>query len=118
VTLEAPHVKKVAIGGLNAQNIDRVRYQSETPWLGARLDGVAVVSALMSADDPIEAARHLKGIFDGNPPFARQQKWIPQPTLTVEEIKSEISTILMRVQEITPLVHHLTNNVHLLQNLS
>ena len=55
VSLQVSQVKAVAIGGLNANNIARVRYQSETPSLGAKLDGVAVVSALMSAENPRQA---------------------------------------------------------------
>src|SRR5947207_13651062 len=52
VSLQVSRVKTVAIGGLNVDNIARIRYQSETSSPLAKLDGVAVVSALMSADNP------------------------------------------------------------------
>jgi thiamine-phosphate diphosphorylase/hydroxyethylthiazole kinase len=105
-------VRTVAIGGLNASNIARVCYQSETPSIsGAELDGVAVVSALISASHPVEAARRLKNIIGGTPTFATGELWLPSRTLSVADIGPEISKILNLVQEHTPLVHHLTNNV-------
>ena len=46
----------VAIGGLNADNMDVL---SESP-----IAGVAVVSAVMKAADPAAAAAHIKEKFD------------------------------------------------------
>ena len=81
VSLQASRVKTVAIGGLNANNIARMRYQSETPSSGSKLDGVAVVSALMAADNPREAASQLKKIFQETPTFVHKQNWAPQGDL-------------------------------------
>jgi thiamine-phosphate diphosphorylase / hydroxyethylthiazole kinase len=111
VSLQASCVKVVAIGGLNAGNIARIRFQSETPSSGSKLDGVAVVRALMSAGNPYEAASQLKKIFQETPPFIHKQNWTPQKDLSVSGIRDEIARILQTVQKETPLVHHLTNNV-------
>ncbi|HCI55705.1 MAG TPA: thiamine phosphate synthase, partial [Bacteroidales bacterium] len=46
----------VAIGGINAKNAAEV--------LMAGADGLAVVSAIVSADDPMKAARELRKIID------------------------------------------------------
>ena len=106
-------MKTVAIGGLNASNISRVRYQSETPSLGAKLDGVAIVSAMMSAENPRETARELKGLFLSAPPFITSQSWQSKEIASATDLKSEMIRILEKIQKETPLVHHLTNNVYL-----
>lgn len=49
---EAVPIPVVAIGGLNAGNMDILE--------GCRIDGVAVVSAIMKAEDPKKAAEELK----------------------------------------------------------
>jgi thiamine-phosphate pyrophosphorylase len=53
----AVDVPVVAIGGINASNIDEV--------LAAGADAVAVISAVCGADDPREAARRLAERFEG-----------------------------------------------------
>jgi thiamine-phosphate diphosphorylase / hydroxyethylthiazole kinase len=109
---QKPPVRTVAIGGLNVSNIARVRYQSETEELGARLDGVAVVSALMGASNPKQAAEELRRVFESPPSFIiRQKAFSPSVEFTLEHMKDDITRILNAVQEQTPLVHHLTNNV-------
>ena len=113
---QSPPVKTVAIGGLNQSNIARVMYQSATPSENATLNGVAIVSALMSADNPREAAANLKSLFKNAPTFDVHQDWKPEPDLNATSIGSEITRILMEVQKETPLVHHLTNNVQLFKS--
>ncbi len=51
---EICHHPSVGIGGINQQNVAAI--------IQAGADGVAVVSAIMSATDPAEAARELKTI--------------------------------------------------------
>jgi hypothetical protein len=104
-------VKTVAIGGLNGDNVGRIRYQSETVSPRAQLDGVAVVSALMSASDPRKAAAYLKRAFHQIPVFVKEQAWKPQRDLSIFSIKDEVARVVKAVQNDTPLVHHLTNNV-------
>jgi thiamine-phosphate diphosphorylase/hydroxyethylthiazole kinase len=107
-------VKTVAIGGLNASNVGRVRYQSSIRETRTFIDGVAVVSALMSAENPRETASQLKQTFLETPIFITQPTWKPTKTLKATDLRSEITKILTTVQKETPLVHHLTNNVLLL----
>jgi hypothetical protein len=104
-------VKTIAIGGLNGDNVGRIRYQSETVFPKAKLDGVAVVSALMSATDPRKAAADLKEAFNQIPVFIKEQGWTPERDLNILSIKDEVARIVKAVQNDTPLVHHLTNNV-------
>jgi thiamine-phosphate diphosphorylase / hydroxyethylthiazole kinase len=106
-----PRIKTVAIGGLNSTNIARLRYQSETPSLGARLDGVAVVSALMASETPRETAADLKTVFSSKPSFISPQTWHPQENNNISDLKLGIGEILRKIQCETPLVHHLTNDV-------
>lgn len=49
---ETVPIPVTAIGGLNAENLEILR--------GCKMDGVAVVSAIMKADDPKRAAEYLK----------------------------------------------------------
>lgn len=59
---EAGHaaVPTVCIGGVNNDNAAKVLAQTSAAPVKS-LDGVAVVSAIIAADDPAEAARHLAG---------------------------------------------------------
>ena len=104
-------MKTVAIGGLNADNVRRIRYQSETVSPRAKLDGVAVVSTLMSANNPRKAAADLKQAFDQIPIFVKEQAWTPERDLSILSIKDDVARVVKSVQNYTPLVHHLTNNV-------
>ena len=52
---QAVHLPLVGIGGLHSGNAAEIIYN------GA--DGVAVVSAIVAAEDPLQAARSLKGVI-------------------------------------------------------
>ena len=54
-------VKAVAIGGINASNVQRVLYQSKATPKG--LDGVAVVSGIIAAKDPKGSAAQLRTLM-------------------------------------------------------
>ena len=114
VASQRTRVKAVAIGGLNATNVRRIRYQTESPLDSVKLDGVAVVSALMSAPNPCLAARELREIFTNPPMFIQPQIWKPAKGLNINDIIPDITEILKAVQKQTPLVHHLTNDVSLI----
>lgn len=60
--VEAGHgaVPTVCIGGINTDNAAKVLAQTSAAPAKS-LDGVAVVSAVIAAEDPAEAARHLAG---------------------------------------------------------
>ena len=51
----AVDIKVNAIGGLNKDNLDILK--------GIPIDGICAVSAIMKADDPLEAAKQLKSAF-------------------------------------------------------
>jgi len=70
-----------------------------------------VVSVLMAAANPCEAAQQLKAAYLNKPKFFFKQNWKPSKTLKVPDIKGDVSKILRLVRRDTPLVHHLTNNV-------
>lgn len=51
----AVEIKVNAIGGLNKDNLEIIK--------GIPVDGICAVSAIMKADDPLEAAKQLKSAF-------------------------------------------------------
>lgn len=107
------NVGTVCIGGINASNVQRVLYQSH--GLEKGLDGVAVVSAIVAADDPNAAAAQLKTLINEPPPFART----PQPfktTLRPAAIEEEAPMIVKKLGETKPLCHNMTNLV--VQNIA
>ena len=54
---QAVHIPVVAIGGISADNIGALRQ--------SKVDGVAVVSAIMDSSDPAAAARALRILWEG-----------------------------------------------------
>ncbi|KAK4178462.1 putative thiamine biosynthetic bifunctional enzyme [Triangularia setosa] len=104
-------VKTVCIGGLNKNNIPRILYQSQ--HFGDKpsvlvLNGVAVVSAIMSADDPEEASRELLTLVDSWHKF-RGSALIG---LRAERgVLGAVGDIIKRVHEERPLTHNMTNLV-------
>jgi thiamine-phosphate diphosphorylase/hydroxyethylthiazole kinase len=96
----------VAIGGLNASNIQRVIYQSKSPSKG--LDGVAVVSAIMAAADPEDAAAALRRLID-NVPTTMSPK--ANENQKVETLLSQIPSIVKKLGQTNPLCHNMTNLV-------
>lgn len=99
-------IPTVAIGGLNASNVERVMFQSKSLTKG--LDGVAVVSAIMAAQDPKAAASRLKSLVDKvltsmSPKACENQ--------TVETLLSQIPHIVKELGLQSPLCHNMTNLV-------
>lgn len=105
------NISTVVIGGVNASNIQRVRWQIFTP---KEIDGFAIVSAIMAADRPAEAARHIRKLLSGRPPFAavmpRQLIKTNQRDLKTE-LKTHVPRIVQAVQQKKPLSHNMTNLV-------
>jgi thiamine-phosphate diphosphorylase/hydroxyethylthiazole kinase len=108
-----PDIKTICIGGINATNLQRVIYQCHTP--SKQLDGVAVVSAIVSAEDPKKAAEILKCHLTTPPPFATSKSKEPFP-MTISHIHNEIPRILNNVVTKAPLCHNMTNLV--VQNIA
>ena len=99
-------VSTVAIGGINASNVQRVMYQSKSTFKG--LDGVAVVSAVMAAEDPMQAAAELRTLI-GNPPLFA--KGVISSKTNVEDLLEKVPEIVRDVGVKTPLCHNMTNLV-------
>ena len=69
------------------------------------MDGVAVVSAIMSAKQPQEAARELSKITQS---FFSSPSFLKNPTsgpLTEKEIILSVASLLTKVRETGPVVH-------------
>ncbi|KAL8822110.1 MAG: hypothetical protein Q9191_007148 [Dirinaria sp. TL-2023a] len=96
----------VAIGGINASNVQRVMFQTRTPSKG--LDGPAVVSAIMASETPKFAARELRRLLGKPPAFATNRA---SKVNMVNAIISEVPAVVTKVGNETPLCHNMTNLV-------
>lgn len=100
-------VGTVAIGGINLSNVQRVIYQSQAPLKS--LDGAAIVSAIMAAENPREAAAS----------FCKLVKQIPAlATIPLPPRENEVTLLLDQVPDIVnlvatrrPLCHNMINFV-------
>ncbi|KAB8349699.1 hypothetical protein FH972_023714 [Carpinus fangiana] len=100
-------VPTVCIGGINADTIQRVVYQGSPKT--KPLDGVAVVSAIVAARDPEQAARLLRRRLAEPPAFAAQINLTPSQDLG--ELLARVGSIAQRVAQQKPLCHNMTNLV-------
>jgi thiamine-phosphate diphosphorylase / hydroxyethylthiazole kinase len=112
------NVKTVCIGGINASNAARVLWQSASE--DRKLDGIAVVSAIVAAQDPAAASQDLLTLVRApNPPFA-QHAGVTTEALagrSVEELVwNAVPEAVRRVHERRPLSHNMTNLV--VQNIA
>ncbi|GIZ45460.1 hypothetical protein CKM354_000862600 [Cercospora kikuchii] len=99
-------VKTVCIGGINALNVQRVLYQTASAQ--KQLDGVAVVSAIMAANDARQAASHLRELVRKPPPFAASSS---KPALSQQVIRTKAPELIKRMAGKKPLCHNMTNLV-------
>ena len=99
-------IPTVAIGGLNASNVQRIIFQSKSPNKG--LDGVAVVSAIIAAQDPKAAASELRSLIDKVPCSMSPQAG---ENLSVRTLLDRIPHIIKEVGVKSPLCHNMTNLV-------
>ena len=99
-------IPTVAIGGLNLSNVQRVMFQSKAPKKG--LDGAAVVSAIMAAEDPESAAAALRQAIDTVPitmiPRAKENH-------SLSILLRKVPQIVARIGLMKPLCHNMTNLV-------
>ncbi|KAL2005450.1 hypothetical protein VTN00DRAFT_2661 [Thermoascus crustaceus] len=100
-------VGTVSIGGINLSNVQRVIYQSQATRKG--LDGVAVVSAIIAAEDPKAVAAEFTKLISALPPFAN----IPPAPRQDEAVAllSEVPNVVRKVATEHPLVHSMINYV-------
>lgn len=106
ISTMAQYISTVAIGGLNISNVRRVIFQSKS--LSKGLDGVAIVSAIMAAEDPKAAATTLRKSIRETPktmsPKAAQNQ-------SVDSLLSQVLKIVKEVGTKNPLCHNMTNLV-------
>lgn len=99
-------VKTVCIGGIKASNAQRVLYQTASPQ--KKLDGLAIVSAIMASNEPKNAASVLRTLISQPPPFATS---ISKPELSRTELVAKIPEVIKRLASKKPLCHNMTNLV-------
>ncbi|KAI2472058.1 TMP-TENI-domain-containing protein [Annulohypoxylon bovei var. microspora] len=104
-------VKTVCIGGMNESNVARVVWQSTAN--GKSLDGVAIVSAIMAAEDPGKAANSLYHMANRTvvPPFANALATPAQQKRSPQELLALVPYIIKVVDIKKPLSHNMTNLV-------
>ena len=88
-------------------NVQRIIYQSQTTLKG--LDGVAVVSAIMGAENPKEAAAALARDITQPPPFATIPA-APRPN-EIAVLLKEVPELVRKVASQRPLCHNMINFV-------
>lgn len=113
----ASTIKTVCIGGVNAQNLQRILYQSavEVPGTDERfsLDGVALVSAIVGAQDPEVAARKLVQAVKTPPAFISRGAGVRPQGGDVDGMLAQVRDVISAVDSKTPLSHNMTNLVRI-----
>lgn len=102
-------VPAVCIGGINASNIPQVLFRGSPPE--KPLDGVAVVSAIMAAEDPEAASRTLLGLVRDAAERNRQPRTGTAVAASKEELLKLVPGAIKAVHEQKPLSHNMTNLV-------
>lgn len=97
----------VAIGGINASNVQRVLYQSKAISKG--LDGVAIVSGIISAADPRAEAARLRALIAKPPVFAKSAQ--ESHVGNVQDLLARLPRVITKVIHEKPLCHNMTNLV-------
>jgi thiamine-phosphate diphosphorylase/hydroxyethylthiazole kinase len=105
-------IPSVCIGGINASNIPQVIYKSSTIY--NKLDGVAVVSAIMTHKEPEKAAAELKQLIKTPPPFLSLKGYTTE--LSAASIRADVLGLMGAVVTQKPLCHNMTNTV--VQNMA
>ena len=95
----------VCIGGIGPANVQRVLLQASPA--DYPLDGVAVVSSVVGAKDPQEAAKQLAALI-ATPiyPLRSQERW--DFGVLTKKIPSHMMNVMMK----RPITHNMTNLVN------
>jgi len=109
ISTEGKKVRTVSIGGINASTVQRVLYQSSDS--SKSLDGVAIVSAIIAAEDPTTAAKEILALIKSPPPFAAASLANTSKKQKVQDLLADIPAVIKEVGENTPLSHNMTNLV-------
>ena len=106
----AHSVPCVAIGSINASNVQRVLHQSADD--DNRLNGVAVVSAIMASHDPQAAARELRGLIHSASTSYYVSTAPGQPILEdLSKLIAKVPSIVASYVGSSVLSHNMTNTV-------
>ncbi|KAJ5737155.1 uncharacterized protein N7483_002280 [Penicillium malachiteum] len=100
-------VGTVSIGGINHSNVQRVLYQSRSPKKA--LDGVAIVSAIVAADDPKASAEEFARLIKSTPAFSMTPR--SARANEAEALVQEVPQTVRKMVEVHPLVHNMINFV-------
>lgn len=102
-------VPAVCIGGINASNIPQVLFRGSPPE--KPLDGVAVVSAIMAAEDPEAESRRLLGLVRDASERNGQPRTGTSAAASKEQLLKLVPGAITAVHEQKPLSHNMTNLV-------
>jgi thiamine-phosphate diphosphorylase / hydroxyethylthiazole kinase len=106
---DGENVRTVSIGGINASTVQRVLYQSSDSK--KKLDGVAVVSAIIAAENPKKAAEEMLNLIKTPPLFAVASLAKSEKSADPRNLIELIPAIIKGVAEKSPLSHNMTNLV-------
>ncbi|KAF2106921.1 Hydroxyethylthiazole kinase family-domain-containing protein [Lophiotrema nucula] len=113
-------VKTVCIGGINASNLQRIIFQLSGSCSPRAINGVAIVSAIMAAQDPESASSNLKSLLNSPPPWKAKSTephfWHEKEADEFTHIKTQTLKAIRAVASTSPLSHNMTNLV--VQNIS
>jgi thiamine-phosphate diphosphorylase / hydroxyethylthiazole kinase len=101
----------IAIGGINLSNVQRVLHQT-TIGATKSLKGVAVVSAIIAAQNPQKAARELKHLITNS--MNQMNSAVPNGSVPISDAAALIQAVPVVVKahgEKNPLCHNMTNLV-------
>lgn len=99
----------VCIGGVNESNLQRIVFQCAAAKKS--LDGVAIVSAIVAAQDPQSASKQLLGLVRNPPAFQVDIRGKDADISDAQSVIDLAPSVLQRVHETTPLSHNMTNIV-------
>ncbi|ROW17508.1 hypothetical protein VPNG_00925 [Cytospora leucostoma] len=103
------HVPTVGIGGIKASNIPQVIFRGSSPRKPP--NGVAVVSAIVAAEDPEAESRQLLSLVRGSIERRKRPASPLSAAATKEEILKLVPEAIKAVHEKKPLSHNMTNLV-------
>lgn len=98
----------VAIGGLNACNVQRVLFQSRSK--SKELDGVAVVSAIIASQSPRNAANDIRSLIATSPSFGASFP-SEDADLSAKGLVARVPQVVRQLVKAVPLCHNMTNLV-------
>jgi thiamine-phosphate diphosphorylase/hydroxyethylthiazole kinase len=96
-------------GGIHLSNVPHLYHGSVSPRHSRRLDGIAVISDIVSSTNPLKAASDLRDVMEksrNGVPFAGFEVFSAQPERrTVEELLKGVVGLMQVVKQRKPLAH-------------